>query len=88
MDAVDWSRMEAVDWLRSANLEGMPGKLRVKSKPGTSEALRTGWLGSTPVAMTATIPAPEGKRRFELSESTKRDLVSKRMAHLPRWIAP
>ncbi len=30
----------------------------------------------------------EGKRRFELSESTKRDLVSKRMAHLPRWIAP
>jgi len=71
MDAVDWSRMEAVDWLRSANLEGMPGKLRVKSKPGTSEALRTGWLGSTPVSMTATIPAPVAKNRWVLAARIK-----------------
>jgi len=41
IDAVDWSRMGAVDRLGSANSEGMPGKLRVKSKPGTSEALRS-----------------------------------------------
>ena len=50
--------MEAVDWLRSANSEGMPGRLRVKSKPGMSEFFRTGWFGSTPVSITATIPTP------------------------------
>ena len=35
-----------------------PGWFRVKSNPGRRTLFRAGWLGSTPVSMSATIPLP------------------------------
>src|SRR6266850_1459267 len=63
--AVDWFTIwgeglrPLEDWLTSGSSEPGPRMLRVKSLPGTRTPWSTGWVGSTPVSITATIPAPE-----------------------------
>src|SRR6266478_7631016 len=67
--AVDWLTFTGQglgpleDWLTSGSSEPGPETLRVKSLPSTRTPWRAGWVGSTPVSITATItatiPAPE-----------------------------